>query len=90
MRDVRERIRAYRKVLDPATQIGIHAYENLATSPSSSAVSAVADVWISRSGEPSNSRRFPTSEIRGSRSDSRRSPKTENPRLVSTSAYGPQ
>jgi hypothetical protein len=34
----------------------------MATSPSSSAVSAAADVWISRSGEPSNSRRFPTSD----------------------------
>ena len=39
----------------------------MATSPSSSAVSAAADVWTSRSGEPSNSRRFPPSEIRGSR-----------------------
>jgi hypothetical protein len=60
----------------------------MATSPSSSAVSAAADVWTSRSGEPSNNRRFPTSEISGSRSDSRRSPKTEFPRLVSTSAHG--
>jgi hypothetical protein len=51
----------------------------MATSPTSSAVSAAADAWISRSGEPANSRRFPTSEIRGSRSDSRRSPKTEIP-----------
>jgi hypothetical protein len=60
----------------------------MATGPSSCAVSAAADVWTSRSGEPSNSRRFPTSEIGGSRSDRRRSPKTEIPRLVSTSAYG--
>ncbi|MCU1701564.1 MAG: phospho-N-acetylmuramoyl-pentapeptide-transferase [Mycobacterium sp.] len=52
----------------------------MATSPTSSAVSAAADVWISRSGEPSNSRRLPTSEIRGSRSAA--SPKTEIPRLV--------
>jgi len=27
--DIRERVRAYREVLDPATQVGIHAHENL-------------------------------------------------------------
>ena len=27
--DVRERVRAYRDVFDPATQFGIHAHENL-------------------------------------------------------------
>ena len=57
----------------------------MATSPTSSAVSAAADVWTSRSGEPSNSRRFPTSEIRGRLSVLR---KRRSPRLVSTSAYG--
>jgi hypothetical protein len=60
----------------------------MATSPSSRAVFAAADVWTSRSEEPADSRRFPTSEIRGSRSDRWRSPKTEIPLLVSTSAYG--
>ena len=29
MEDVRERVRAYRDVLDPSTQIGIHCHENL-------------------------------------------------------------